>query len=162
MKLFKNDGERRAGFYTGLVDAHRDRLLKFARARILNDSDAEDVVQEALYVAWRRIDVLMVSPNPVGWLYNALKFCVKKYYESEKAKDIAMPELWDEAVFPEIDGDWGVAALLTEDELRIVNLKYQGYTHHEIAKMLDAPYGTIASKVSRIKAKIMKLLDGGV
>jgi RNA polymerase sigma-70 factor (ECF subfamily) len=167
VKLFKSDDEKRAEFYTDLVDEYRDRLLKFACARIRNYADAEDVVEEALYTAWERIDTLMSSPNPAGWLFNTLKYHIMKYIESEKARqgfEVAMTHEIETGVsFPEPDdegGELGIAALLTEDEMRIVRLKERGYTHHEIAKMIDKPYGTVASKISRLKAKITRMLDG--
>jgi RNA polymerase sigma-70 factor (ECF subfamily) len=163
VKLLKNDDEKRAAFYTALVAAHCDGLFKFAYARIRHNEDAEDVVEETLLIAWKRIDVLIVSPNPGGWLYNTLKNCIKKHFVSKKAEQKVMDAITLDAEgsvdLPEIDGERGIADLLAEDELHIINLKAQGYTHREIAQMLDVPYGTIASKVSRIKAKVAILPD---
>jgi RNA polymerase sigma-70 factor (ECF subfamily) len=166
---YLNSSERHVEFYTALVEAHRGELLGFARTRIKNYEDAEDALEEALLIAWRRIDVLMIAPKPVGWLYNVLKNCIMKHFDSKKAEQRAIDAMTLEAVSDEdtygtydtydIDGSRGIADLLTEDDLHIIRLKEQGYTHREIADMLGVPYGTVSSKVSRIKAKIQNLPD---
>ncbi|MDR2357529.1 MAG: RNA polymerase sigma factor [Oscillospiraceae bacterium] len=159
--LSDNEKERIA-FFTGLTEANYTKLIKFAESKISNRVDAEDIAQETLYIAWRKIDVLMKSPNPEGWLVNTLKYRILKYIEGEgeRAKLIgALMAVQSEGYEPTLISDvQSLLSRLSDDEIHIVRLKEQGYTHHEIADMLGVPYGTIASKAFRIKGKIEKQL----
>ena len=44
-----------------------------ARRALPNGELAEDAVQSAFLAAWRRLDVLLGSPSPRGWLFKALR-----------------------------------------------------------------------------------------
>jgi len=52
-------------------------LFDYAK-RFLEDSSAQEAVQDAFRDACLKIDDIMASKNPVGWLVNALKFSIGK------------------------------------------------------------------------------------
>ena len=53
-------------------------LLRYAQYALEGDALlAEEAVQEAFATAWRRIDVLMGSPNPQGWMMETLKHVIQ-------------------------------------------------------------------------------------
>lgn len=53
-------------------------LLRYAQYVLEGDALlAEEAVQEAFATAWRRIDVLMGSPNPQGWMMETLKHVIQ-------------------------------------------------------------------------------------
>ena len=53
-------------------------LLRYAQYALEGDALlAEEAVQEAFATAWRRIDVLMASPNPQGWMMETLKHVIQ-------------------------------------------------------------------------------------
>lgn len=50
-----------------------DRLFVYARSSLGNDALAEEAVQETFQIACMKPEPLCASPNPEGWLVNALK-----------------------------------------------------------------------------------------
>jgi DNA-directed RNA polymerase specialized sigma24 family protein len=122
---------RKAKFYEEIIESTRRAMLDFARAHMKDASHAEDVVQDACFAAWKKIDILMLSPNPGGWLMNALKNCMRRHYEKAAAErtiaEALMREGTDEVAYPnDIDED-SVIRMLSLDDLRIAELREQGY-----------------------------------
>ena len=71
--LSQREAEQLAQYYRD----NYDRLYRYA-LHILHDSNcAEVAVQETFLIASRRIDKLLKSEKPVGWLYNTLKYVIK-------------------------------------------------------------------------------------
>jgi RNA polymerase sigma factor (sigma-70 family) len=60
--------ERLRGDLDQLLRAARPRLVRLARGQGLRDDEAEDVAQEALVVAWRRLDHLSTLDRFDAWL----------------------------------------------------------------------------------------------
>jgi RNA polymerase sigma-70 factor (ECF subfamily) len=152
-------------FYETLIDTMYDTLLDYARLRVSDTSRAQDIVQDACLLAWEKIDSLISSPNPNGWMMNTLKNCIHKHFADIAAEMKLIDSLT--AVTPEttLPPDTSeiissFSSILTPPEQRIVNLKEQGYKHREIAEALGVKPGTIDSAVSRIKTKITKMLEG--
>ncbi|MDR0446148.1 MAG: sigma-70 family RNA polymerase sigma factor [Oscillospiraceae bacterium] len=150
-------------FYEELIDAMYSVLLDYARLKTPDELTAEDVVQEACLVAWKKIDEVIASPNPQGWLMNALKHRILKYYEASE-NERQTSELTDDIqdTSPQFDlseGEPAFLSVLNEQERLIISLKEQGYTHREIAETLGVQPGTVDSAVSRIKEKITEFLS---
>jgi hypothetical protein len=72
-EIVSRETDRKAVFLTELLQTTRARLLAYARSRNFEGTAAEDLVQEVCLSAWTHIDAVMGSPNPPGWLMNALK-----------------------------------------------------------------------------------------
>lgn len=66
------------GISRAAVPEHVCPLLRYAQYALEGDALlAEEAVQEAFATAWRRIDVLMGSPNPQGWMMETLKHVIQ-------------------------------------------------------------------------------------
>jgi RNA polymerase sigma factor (sigma-70 family) len=160
MKLFQSREEK---FYAELIGKHNSRLLAYASSRVRDRFQAEDIVQDVWLTAWSKVNDVMNSANPGGWLMNALKNHLKKHYANiAKAQKIADALIidgeaagFDTKFYEEIS----FASILSLDELRIIGLKEQGFKHREIAEKLGTSKGTIDSKVSRITLKITRFLE---
>lgn len=63
-------------------------LLRYAQFALEGeDGLAEEAVQEAFAIAWSKVDVLMASPNPEGWMMETLKHVIQATRRSrEKAR----------------------------------------------------------------------------
>jgi len=64
-------------FISKLYSEQADKLYKFA-VGFLEPSSAEEAVQNPFRDACLKIDDIMASENPVGWLTKALKFSISK------------------------------------------------------------------------------------
>lgn len=160
MKLFRSRGEL---FFEDLMKSNYSKLLLIAESKAANKDVAKDLVQETFLTAWSGIDAIMASPNPAGWLVKTLRNHILHHYRDhyrDKANlDFDREPHGEHGEFQTILNEIALASALAPDEVKILNLKAQGYKHREIAKMLNYPLGTIDSKVSRLKAKIIKLFS---
>jgi RNA polymerase sigma-70 factor (ECF subfamily) len=157
-------------FFKKLFIEMRSDLIHFAEANIHGKADkayidsVEDIVEETFKTAWQKIDELVASKNPNGWLINALKLHILKHYEKRNKEHLEKRELYEneieiptETIF---DNEISFSGRLSDDEMQIIKLKSAGYNHIEISDILGVPVGTIHSKVSRIKDKLRKILEG--
>jgi RNA polymerase sigma-70 factor (ECF subfamily) len=154
-------------FFKQLFIDMRNDLIRFAEANIRDKADkeyVEDIVEETFKTAWQKIDELVACQNPNGWLINALKLHILKYYEKRTKEHLEKRELYDiETEIPietDFDNEISFSGKLSDDEMQIIKLKSAGYNHIEISKIMDVPVGTIHSKVSRLKDKLRKILEG--
>ena len=63
-------------FFTAIYLDRRKSLLEYAESNLHNHALAEEAVQQAFEIAWRKIDDFQSSPNPKGWIFNAVRFVV--------------------------------------------------------------------------------------
>jgi len=153
--------DSKALFLTGLIEKTRETLNVFARSRIRDKSAADDLVQDACLTAWNRIDVVIASPNPDGWMLNTLKNLLLRYYRTQKERDNRTAELPEETRDNESaeemeDGEISFAHILTDEENRIIQLREQGYKDNEIAGFLKKSPDAVRKILQRIRIKIRK------
>jgi RNA polymerase sigma factor (sigma-70 family) len=162
-EIVSKETDREAAFLTELLQTTRARLLAYARSRNFEGTAAEDLVQEVCLSAWTNIDAVMGSPNPPGWLMNALKIHIRRYYASI-AKDGKLFDALtanadgESRITDNADNEISFAAALTDDDLRVVALRAQGYSDREIADMTKTAYATIRKRFSRIREKIKRFM----
>jgi RNA polymerase sigma-70 factor (ECF subfamily) len=152
-------------FFKKLFIDMRSDLIRFAEANIRDKADreyVEDIVEETFKTAWQKLPELVACQNPNGWLINALKLHILKYYEKRKREHLDKRE-FDEIEIPtetDFDNEISFSDKLSDDEMQIIKLKSAGYNHIEISTIMGVPTGTIHSKVSRLKDKLRKILEG--
>lgn len=162
---------KRKRFYIELVNATYDKMLAYAISKTIDPLQAYDLAQDACVTAWINLDKVMASPNPHGWMMNALKNHMYKFFESQKLEmqyvdRLADVECSEEIGMPDVaDSLSGLAeevtfsSILTPDEMRILRMKAQGYRNYEIADILGMKTNQLNTKVSRMKTKIGKFLQ---
>ena len=63
-------------FFTTIYQERRARLLEYAESVLGNHAMAEDAVQQAFEIGWRKIEDFQNCPQPEGWIFKSLKFVV--------------------------------------------------------------------------------------
>jgi RNA polymerase sigma-70 factor, ECF subfamily len=142
--------------FMDLVHSRGDRLFAVAH-RILRDVDrAEDALQDALVIAWRRLPGLRDPDRFDAWIHRVLtNVCIEQATrERRRMANLRVLPL-DGPESP--DASLGVAdrdqlergfRRLTPDERAILVLHhYAGYSPREIAEVLGRPPGTIRSRL---------------
>ena len=129
---------------------HARSLLRVARRLTLGSSQAEDLVQECLLLAWRSFHQLREGSNAKAWLFRILFNCW--YAQGRKLRKVpALVPLTSDAGTrtPALDDALEISRALDalQPEHRTVLLLgvVEGLTCVEIAEVLTVPVGTVMS-----------------
>lgn len=148
---------------------HAERLLRLALRIERDRARAEDAVQETLLCAWRAFDQFERGTNCKAWLFRILLNLLNKSRRRRQATPtfvsldepgvsnvIRLPsarvrsaDLEILEAFEELSEDHRVVLFLAAVE---------GFTCKEIARLCDAPIGTVMSRLSRARAELRRSL----
>lgn len=78
MELTAEQCKRIEAFYLDMYDL----LLIYARNSLDNESLAEEAIQETFRIVCTKPEDLLSSPNPKGWIVNALKYTIQNMKRS--------------------------------------------------------------------------------
>lgn len=150
----------------------RKMLLQYAKLHVNGVSLAEDAVQEVFVIAGTRLDSLMASENPQGWLVNTLKNVLRAARRSAaRQNQVYLASLSDEAartgsgadLSGTADMNWVdlfYAGLIPEDDFRLIKLiDLEGYSIREAAKLLSISEEACKKRVQRARARLKTALD---
>lgn len=155
--------------FTQLVDAHYTPLFRFALSLTKNPSDAGDLTQQTFFIWAKQGHALREERKAKSWLFTTLyREFLRGRRRAERVtalEDLGPVEADPPA--PEVDVVTGmdaglvVAALQEVDEVYRVPLTLfylQDLSYKEIAEMIEAPIGTVMSRLSRGKAQLRAAL----
>lgn len=142
-------------------------LRAFARSLAYSADKADDLVQETLMKAWNKQDSFQPGTNIRAWLFTILR---NEFYSQMRKRgreisdaDGAISE--NMAVHPEQSGkldlqDMKKALALLPDDQReaVILIGASGMSYEEAAEICGVAVGTIKSRVSRARTKLMELL----
>ncbi len=164
--------------FSVIYDRHSTAAFSLAYRMVGRRGAAEDVVQEALLSLWRaahRYDAGRGSVRTfiLGIVHNRAIDGLRRatVHDSRRASDegleerFAAPDRTDaEAGRRSEAGDVRTAlGALPADQLKVIELAYfGGFTHTEIAEMLDTPLGTVKGRMRLGLEKLRGLLGEGV
>jgi len=172
-----------AGAVEGLVDTYGDRVYRLALRITGNASDAEEVVQDALWRASRKIDTFRGTAAFGSWLYRITANAAYEKLRGRRSKrndvsweDIA-PSFDDKGQHAEVAVAWSrnVGDPAIEGELRSVlgsaidelppSLRatfllrdVEGLAYPQIAEVLQVTLATIKVRVHRARLFLRKRL----
>jgi RNA polymerase sigma-70 factor, ECF subfamily len=148
-----------------------------------NQADAEDLVQEAAFLAYRAFDTFEAGSNFRAWFLKILTNCYFSKRRREKSRPVASdlddtPDLYlyarsGQAGFPTQGPDPASELLETlgterivaaigrlPEEYRVVSTLYfmEDLSYEEIARILGCPVGTVRSRLHRGRKMLQKAL----
>jgi RNA polymerase sigma-70 factor, ECF subfamily len=148
-----------------------------------NQADAEDLVQEAAFLAYRAFDSFVQGSNFRAWFLKILTNCYFSKRRREKSRPVTSdlddtPDLYiyarsGQAGFPTQGPDPAselLEALGTErivaaigrlpEDYRVVSTLYfmEDLSYEEIARILECPVGTVRSRLHRGRKMLQKAL----
>jgi RNA polymerase sigma factor (sigma-70 family) len=154
---------------------HLDAAFNLARWLMRNPADADDAVQDACLRALRFFDGFRGADARV-WLltivrnacYSKLKRARRQEQETVFDEEIHRVEAGvpdpETAVLQMLDAEavrHALEALPEEFREVIVMRELEGLSYKEIAAVIDAPLGTVMSRIARGRARLEKLLAPG-
>lgn len=164
-------GDARA--FEAVFDRHSKAAYSLAY-RITGDrTSADDVVQEAFLSLWRQVErfrpergslrswlLSVVHNRAIDQVRRALVHDRRRAPGDEVEERRAAPERTDEEAIRRDEARTVRTALegLPADQVRVLELAYfGGFTHSQIAEMLDMPLGTVKG---RMRLGLEKMRDG--
>lgn len=170
-----------ASRFTVLLEPHRGALWRFASRMSWEKGNAEDVLQEAIMIAYRKFATFQAGTDFKAWVYqilvNTLLNANAKHRralqdtahvenldlvqalerENTYASVMADPDRFLERVADPIKKS--VNALSPHERLIFLLRSVEGFSYREIAKLLDLPMGTVMSHLFRARLRLREDLS---
>lgn len=135
-------------------------MLRYAEILLSSYPLTEDAVQNTFKIALEKIDDVINSPKPVGWIKNTLKNEIRQKYREQKK--------WQKYIFdyelnmiPVHDALSVETAFWGLDENAIYLLKkiyVEGIPYQELAEELNISVSALKMRIKRAKDKLKKEL----
>jgi len=161
-------------WFDTVVVPHMRAAYNLARWLTGNDSDAEDVVQEAYLRAFRFSDTYRGGDGR-AWLLAIVRNTCYTWMEQNRKPSLMLPddmaELDDSQSNPEtvllrnIDSGLlrsAIEALPPEFREAIVLRELEGLSYKEMSAVTAVPLGTVMSRLARARTRLLKALAGQV
>jgi RNA polymerase sigma-70 factor, ECF subfamily len=177
------DSAAEAATFESLFTAVMSSAYGVAMRFCHNQADAEDLVQEAAFLAYRAFDSFVQGSNFRAWFLKILTNCYFSKRRREKSRPVTSdlddtPDLYiyarsGQAGFPTQGPDPAselLEALGTErivaaigrlpEDYRVVSTLYfmEDLSYEEIARILECPVGTVRSRLHRGRKMLQKAL----
>src|SRR5580698_3116977 len=137
---------------------HLAALLRVARRLTLDSTAAEDLVQETMLLAWRGFAGFEAGTNARAWVFRIL-FNVfhaggrKAHLDRVPLNQSVRPMLQEALEIAE-----ALQALPIDQRTVLMLCVVEGFTCREAAEILEAPIGTVMSRLSRAREELRKSL----
>ena len=150
------------------LETGRNRLYRMAYAWSHNSDIAEEVVQETMIKALNSVDRVNNIKALDGWLFRILSNCFIDYCRKQREEiDI------DETLLIEKDTPeslhcqdemlaavrHAIASLPFKHRQVLTLIDIENFTYAEVAEIIDAPLGTIMSRLNRARQSLKQKLD---
>jgi RNA polymerase sigma-70 factor, ECF subfamily len=163
--------------FTGAeLEALIPRLRRYAHALARHPVRPDDLVQDTLERAWSRRRQWQPGTDLRAWLFTILhntfiselrRFTVRGY-DAETidgtdrgASTLAGGEMVNSQVGVMRDIERALAALPVEQRAVVLLVGLEDLSYREAAEVLGIPVGTVMSRLSRGRARLRELMDGG-
>jgi RNA polymerase sigma-70 factor, ECF subfamily len=160
------------------VSPHGDAAYNLARWLTGNDQDAEDVVQEAMLRAFMYFDGFR-GGDARSWILKIVRNTCFTWLEANRPSEIAataveeLEDMTTPLVYSGSADDPETLALRRTTALQLNNAiatipaafrevvvlrEMEGLSYKEIAIVVDAPIGTVMSRLARARAELRRIL----
>ena len=167
--------------FESLVAPHLNSLYSTALRMTHNQHDAEDLVQDTLFKAFRAFDQYQKNTNFRAWAFRILVNTYITAYRKaiRQPQKVSYDDLEEFYLYKKIDESLSLQETAKEDFLEnffeddvkdaLENLPYQfrlvvllcdveGFSYNEIATIIDAPLGTVMSRLYRGRKLLQRYL----
>jgi len=169
--------------YESLINPHLTSLYSTALRMTHNENDAEDLVQETMFKAFRAFDQFQRDTNFRAWVFRILvNTYITAYRKAVKQPTkVSYDDLEEFYLYKKLDESISLQETAKEDFLEtffdddvkeaLENLPYQfrlvvllcdveGFSYNEISNIIDAPLGTVMSRLYRGRKLLQRYLWG--
>ncbi len=151
------------------IATHIPRLRRYARALTGDMTSAEDLVQDTLERAWRRLSLWRSGSDLRAWLFTIMhNIFVNQLrggsHKQNKATELAASDLSvtapqeDRLILRDLNKALGNLSHDQREVLLLIGLEQMSY--EEAAKVLGIPVGTVMSRLSRGREQLRAMMGG--
>ena len=158
---------------------HENALYNYALKISGNSDDAQDLVQETYYKAYRHFDKFQSGTNSKAWMFMILKNTfindyrksirepykldyeqIQNFYENIKSDRAQENNLDSDYYNNLLDDELTEAIDQLPTKMREVFLlcDLEGYSYEETAELVDCPIGTVRSRLHRARHMLQEIL----
>ncbi|WP_051630675.1 sigma-70 family RNA polymerase sigma factor [Afifella pfennigii] len=151
------------------IEALIPHLRRFARYLVQDAEWADDLVQECLVRAVASLDRFQPGTNLKAWLFTILRNIYKNDLRKSANRRRVEADLTHEPLTHSEPGQESAVelgevgeafGLLSAEHREILLLTaVEGVPYEEAARLLDVPIGTVRSRVSRARARLLQLMQ---
>jgi len=147
------------------ITAEVPRLRRYARALTQNPSAADDLVQECLERAWGKQTQWQTGTNLRAWLFTIVHNCFINETRARNRADEYLDQVKQSETGSYSDSNIELLNLqqclqrLSQEHREVIVLAgLEGLSYQEIASVIDAPVGTVMSRLSRAREELRTLM----
>lgn len=174
------DAEKQNNFQTETLP-HKNALYNYALKIVSNSDDAQDLVQETYYKAFKNYHQFENGTNSKAWMFMILKNTfinnyrkvrreptkidydeIEDFYENIKSDKTRNNNLDFDFYENLLDDDLSDALKKLPEKMKVVFLlcDLEEYTYEEIAEIVNIPIGTVRSRLHRARKILQDELFG--
>ena len=160
-------GDTRA--FGRLVSMHQSAVRGFALRLCHDPALADDLAQEAFLQAYRKLASFQGSGSFASWVLGIAYRCFLQHKRRDKLagevlhlmeqRDAELALFYEHISPAQLDLERALHALNPNEAAAISLNMSLGYSHAEVAAIMDMPLGSIKSHISRGMAKLRELLN---
>lgn len=152
-----------------MIAASQSRLRTFM-VRLCRDYDlADDLAQESFVVAYQKLGSFKATGSFEGWLMRiAYHRFLQHLRDDRRAQEILSQygeileietDRYDAITDIQVDLEKAISGLAHDEAAAITLCHSFGYSHQEVARIMEAPLGTVKSQIKRGKEKLKQKLS---
>jgi len=162
-------GEDRA--FNLLIEKYGNLVWSIGRKFLYKESDVEDAVQEVFIAIWKAAEkfdhtkasevtfISMIARRRfIDYLRKVSKHRNLQSIDDDNGQELFKESILNESTDLQLIKD-AIGTLEIEDQELLKLSIYQGYSHSEIAKLLNIPLGTVKTRIRRNLIKLKGLFD---
>lgn len=139
-----------------------EHLIRFAYYTLQDRQLAEVAVQEAYTLAFEKSEKFLASPNPTGWMFEAVRRIIKHLLRERQYLLLHNTSL--DAGSENDRGEWDTYSVIPNiiadsDEMKLLWAFYiEGYTSQELADHYGIENGACKMRILRARQKLAEKL----
>lgn len=166
-------GDKQA--FATIYDAYAPRILGLAKKMLIDQSAAEDIVQETFLVLWRKAHLYTAEKGALlTWLYRICRnLCLDRLKGAQNKRELPVAHDfiardWESSHQAD-DADAERLSLRVSAALKNLNdaerelieqAFFQGLSHREIAQTKSIPLGTVKTRIASALRKLRHEIGG--
>jgi RNA polymerase sigma-70 factor (ECF subfamily) len=178
--LSRTENDMQYEFQTEAIP-YQSALYNYALKIVRNSDDAQDLVQDTYYKAYKSFHQFKSGTNSKAWMFMILKNTFINNYRKLKREPSKVDYDDIENIYEEIKSDWtsdnnldldfyqnflddDLSAALAKLPMKMKEVfllcDMEGYSYEEIADIIKVPVGTVRSRLHRARKFLQEELFG--